>query len=620
MKGDFSRFSFDPHKHYTAVRMQQGRVQLDADWNEQVDILRYELETHLKDLIGSGGGPAQDLGFEIGLDRPFEETGATEADEGGRQRRAHTLPDFEIGAGRYYVDGVRCENEQPIHFSRQPDFPGASLPEEASPDERYMVYLDVWQRHLTAIEEPDMREVALGGPDTTTRTRTVWQVRLVAVEAERDDADGEEDEKRDALDEWQAFVALNSAGGRMRARRARSTAALENQLYRVEVHSVDSRGVTFKWSRDNGSVAFAVTGIQAGAGEGRWMVGLAGLERDPLALKPGDWVELADDDSALNGQAWPLCQVETVDAAQGQVLVKAQRDLQVELLVNPERHPLLRRWDQTEARNGALVDGALALEEDRWIGLEVGIEVHFSPDGRYHTGDYWTIPARTLTGGIEWPQGKNGPLARPPQGIRHRYSLLALLGFREGEWQVVQDFRRVFVPAPVVDSEDFSILKELRTDRAALHKMEHALEEMQEEVEELRRGQGRERERLFQDMRSADFLEEGEIVSLDPERRNHVMRANRDNETLVLGVVSEVFDEMEEGAYRVRVITYGRARAKVLGAVRPGDVLVPSERNGCAHKGGVIIRPGALIGKALQAHEPGEREEAGRIEMFVLLG
>ena len=36
--GDFTRTTFDPTHHYSGVRMQQGRVQLDADWNEQLDI------------------------------------------------------------------------------------------------------------------------------------------------------------------------------------------------------------------------------------------------------------------------------------------------------------------------------------------------------------------------------------------------------------------------------------------------------------------------------------------------------------------------------------------------------------------------------------------------------
>ncbi|MEI6900677.1 MAG: DUF6519 domain-containing protein, partial [Bacteroidota bacterium] len=37
MKGDFTRSTFNKEKHYHDVRMQQGRVMLDADWNEQQD-------------------------------------------------------------------------------------------------------------------------------------------------------------------------------------------------------------------------------------------------------------------------------------------------------------------------------------------------------------------------------------------------------------------------------------------------------------------------------------------------------------------------------------------------------------------------------------------------------
>ena len=39
MKGDFTRNTFDPDKHFLRVLMQQGRVQLDSDWNEQAAIL-----------------------------------------------------------------------------------------------------------------------------------------------------------------------------------------------------------------------------------------------------------------------------------------------------------------------------------------------------------------------------------------------------------------------------------------------------------------------------------------------------------------------------------------------------------------------------------------------------
>ena len=43
MKGDFTRDTFDRTKHYSRVLMQQGRVTLDADWNEQTAILLHYL-------------------------------------------------------------------------------------------------------------------------------------------------------------------------------------------------------------------------------------------------------------------------------------------------------------------------------------------------------------------------------------------------------------------------------------------------------------------------------------------------------------------------------------------------------------------------------------------------
>ena len=45
MKGDFTRDTFDASNHFTRVLMQQGRVQLDADWNEQTAILLHYLQS-----------------------------------------------------------------------------------------------------------------------------------------------------------------------------------------------------------------------------------------------------------------------------------------------------------------------------------------------------------------------------------------------------------------------------------------------------------------------------------------------------------------------------------------------------------------------------------------------
>src|SRR5918998_1661804 len=37
MRGDFSRRTFKASRHYSSVRLQQGRVLVDADWHEQID-------------------------------------------------------------------------------------------------------------------------------------------------------------------------------------------------------------------------------------------------------------------------------------------------------------------------------------------------------------------------------------------------------------------------------------------------------------------------------------------------------------------------------------------------------------------------------------------------------
>ncbi len=60
MKGDFSRLTFDKKKHYSDILMQQGRVLVDADWNEQQAIKTYLLETQAADIIGKSGAPLED--------------------------------------------------------------------------------------------------------------------------------------------------------------------------------------------------------------------------------------------------------------------------------------------------------------------------------------------------------------------------------------------------------------------------------------------------------------------------------------------------------------------------------------------------------------------------------
>jgi hypothetical protein len=442
MKGDFSRLTFDPAKHFTAVLMQQGRVQVDADWNEQAAILRHYLERLAADLIGPFGGPAGDaLGFKIGVTQ-----GATGAITG-----------LTVGAGRYYVDGLLAENPAP-----------ASITLAADTDPSLLVYLDVWQRLVTAIEDESIREVALEGPDTATRAQLVWQVRetgkLPAGHTTFPQTTADFDNDTTLWADWvEVFEPANRGSLKARAKRSGDPTdpcvaspdagfhGLDNRLYRVEIQRGGAageapHGATFKWSRDNGSIAFAIVSLVTDSGTKTTTVTLENLgNAQQPAVDVEDWVEIADDDVALDRAAGPLLQVAAVDADRRQVTLAGLPAANVGRY--KAKHPLLRRWDQhgpAPAQPGQdggplLVEGALLIAEgkDQWFDLEDGIQVSFQPaaagkPNRYLPGDYWVIPARTATGDVEWPQTPAttavpaGPAALPPRGVRHRFAPLAL--------------------------------------------------------------------------------------------------------------------------------------------------------------------------------------------------
>src|SRR5216117_1947764 len=166
MKGDFTRDAFDPLKHFSRVLMQQGRVTLDADYNEQSAIVLHYLRTLARDLIGPYAAPFEKAGFLLTVNE----------DDGVR-----------ISSGRYYVDGILVENETECAYNEQPNYSLGKndplLAEVAKPTGRaFWLYLDVWEQHITSVEDDSIRESALGGPDTCTRSKVVWQVKALPVD------------------------------------------------------------------------------------------------------------------------------------------------------------------------------------------------------------------------------------------------------------------------------------------------------------------------------------------------------------------------------------------------------------------------------------------------------
>jgi photosystem II stability/assembly factor-like uncharacterized protein len=362
---------------------------------------------------------------------------------------ALTLPavNLSIAPGRTYVNGILCELEERCSWAHQADG-GAG---ERLPPGVHLLYLDVWQRHVSALADPRIREVALGGPDTATRARTVAQVRALALPAASPSAWS----CAAGIAEWDSLV--GAPRPRLAARAEPQLAAtniceiaatagyrrLENQLYRVEVHD-GGENPTFKWSRENGSVAYAVLSVAVDSVAQQTTVRVAARGRDAnLDMALHDRVELTDDSTDLIARAGTLLEY------------IADGDDELELVLAgvpsgdvgrvPSRHPVLRRWDHP----GTIAGGhAQPVAEDVWVELEDGVQVRFDPGGVYRSGDHWLIPARTITGDVEWPRDAYGePLAREPNGIADAYCRLALVEVdAEGVVSVLGDCRELFPP------------------------------------------------------------------------------------------------------------------------------------------------------------------------------
>ena len=161
MPGDRDRFSYDEKQQYRSVVAQQGRVTFPADWNESQEIFAEEQRKEALDIVGPAGTP--DDGYRIDVPQSSPNY------------------DFLIEPGTMYVGGERVFLPGQITYFTQPDWIDAPPP---NPDPVLeFIYLQLQEQEVSAVEDSTLKDVALGGPDTTQRNRLLQHIVRTPTQA-----------------------------------------------------------------------------------------------------------------------------------------------------------------------------------------------------------------------------------------------------------------------------------------------------------------------------------------------------------------------------------------------------------------------------------------------------
>ncbi|HEX5977472.1 MAG TPA: DUF6519 domain-containing protein, partial [Nitrososphaeraceae archaeon] len=237
--------------------------------------------------------------------------------------------DLNLSA-RMYINGMLCSMDHWETYLTQKDIPSdntdylltssvvvgtAENQEQYGKAETisYMVYADVWNRGITHLEDPQIREVALGGPDTATKMKTICQIKLKEIPDDlnlQDKMRLAEYEIKKLSEEGTCRLSIVYPRNSSLSDSKSNFGMLGNHLYRIQIHDGGEEGemnknnnnnnrATFKWSKENASVAFAIKKIS----ENEVVLEQGGRRLDNSnVFRIGGLIEIIDDLDELSEQ------------------------------------------------------------------------------------------------------------------------------------------------------------------------------------------------------------------------------------------------------------------------------------------------------------------------------
>jgi Family of unknown function (DUF6519)/IPT/TIG domain len=463
MAGDRARVSHDPGRKWRGLTAQQGRVTVEADWNEAAAIAEEGNRRLTLDVVGPVGTP--DQGYAVtAVPASGGPTGSTPGD-------------VFIAPGTLYVGGQRLDLDAQVDYALQPDWldystdplwQAPAVPGAAGTSYE-VVYLLASEVEVSAVEDPALADVALGGPDTMQRQRILQHF------VRQPSADGSWASVTDTL----ATAGLQFDAATMRAD---SAAALqvsftnsvvtpgpcqpattggylggENQMIRVMVTDANPSGVpSIVWGFDDASFLYRISAANFDPVSGNTVLTLASAPVDsyhyPVA---GQAVEVLRDAAQLTATSpVQLSGTDFIASPAGVVtpVTSPYDPTQMQLAISgalpgdylsgaATPQLFLRVWQaQVPAPPGQPV--SLIAVNQAGAAADTGVAVTLSSGtGAFHQGDFWRFALRPMQPSIVYPaRYLNGP--QPPDGPRTWACPLAALEWDAGSATVLHQVPR----------------------------------------------------------------------------------------------------------------------------------------------------------------------------------
>jgi hypothetical protein len=452
MGSDRARISYNPGQLYRSVVMQQGRVTLEADWNEAQTIAGEQLRRETLDIVGPAGTWRNDNGYAISL-----------IPASGGNPPSY---DFTIASGSMYVGGERAYLPATINYSAQPEGDWMDFAQDpdwvalytSNPGFNEYVYLLLREQEVSAVEDSDLKDIALGGPDTAQRTRLIQHI----VRHKTTGTDCPSAMKDVQANWWNpSGYQLNQADmrvesfGRLQVGFVNTVTTspcnpaaqggylgADNQLIRVQISDSSASDLSFVWGYDDASFLYEVSIVSPGSLTTPTTLKLNTAPVDAEHIpQSGQAVELLLPAAQLSNGQYVAAQSGQIFVLGAAAFTPGANTLTLPPGINtslfgtgPGGTPnppqlYLRVWQG----QSSFTPGAAQTLSNTATGVNTGLNVTLTTaqsGESFRVGDYWMFAVRPPSPDIIYPE-RYTAAPQPPDGPREWICPLAVIQWTE---------------------------------------------------------------------------------------------------------------------------------------------------------------------------------------------